>query len=117
MNPTCYSLWGGSAGARLAASLGSHGPSRFGAMTRARSGRRRHAVHGALGDLRNGTADLLLLRHQGPYDQFEAQVEVLASSNVALRARVLDGWPHGFGAEGGWIEEYDAFLQQAFPTT
>jgi hypothetical protein len=44
-------------------------------------------------------------------------VEVLASSNVALRARVLDGWPHGFGAEGGWIEEYDAFLQQAFPTT
>ena len=48
------------------------------------------------------------------YDQFEAQVEVLESSGVTLRARVLDGWPHGFGAEGGWIEEYDDFMQQAF---
>lgn len=48
------------------------------------------------------------------YDQFEKQVEVLAGCDVALRARVLDGWPHGFGAEGGWIEEYNAFLQQIF---
>ncbi|OLO64879.1 hypothetical protein BKH22_04330 [Actinomyces oris] len=48
------------------------------------------------------------------YDQFEKQVEVLAGRDGALRARVLDGWPHGFGAEGGWIEKYDVFLQQTF---
>ena len=47
------------------------------------------------------------------YGQFEAQVGVMAGLGVALRARVLDGWPHGFGAEGGWIEEYDAFVQEA----
>ena len=48
------------------------------------------------------------------YDQFEAQVEVMAAHGITLHARVLDGWPHGFGAEGGWIEEYDGFMQQAF---
>ena len=48
------------------------------------------------------------------YDQVEKQVEVLAGRDGALRARVLDGWPHGFGAEGGWIEKYDVFLQQTF---
>ncbi|MDU0348009.1 alpha/beta hydrolase [Actinomyces sp. MRS3W] len=48
------------------------------------------------------------------YNQFEAQVEVMAARGATHRARVLDGWPHGFGAEGGWIEEYDAFMQRAF---
>lgn len=49
------------------------------------------------------------------YDQFEAQVEVFfGGRDVTLRARVLGGWPHGFGAEGGWIEEYADFMQQAF---
>ncbi|WP_167148784.1 alpha/beta hydrolase [Actinomyces sp. ZJ308] len=51
------------------------------------------------------------------YDQFEAQVELLAGRGDTLRARVLDGWPHGFGAEGGWIEEYDAFMQEVLATT
>ena len=35
------------------------------------------------------------------YDQFEAQVGVVAGMGGAVHARVLDGWPHGFGAEGG----------------
>lgn len=48
------------------------------------------------------------------HDQFEAQVKVMAGLGATLHARVLDGWPHGFGAEGGWIEEYDAFMQRAF---
>lgn len=48
------------------------------------------------------------------YDQFEAQVEVMAARGGTFHARVLDGWPHGFGAEGGWIEEYDEFMQRAF---
>ena len=47
------------------------------------------------------------------YDQFEAQVGVVAGMGGVVHARVLDGWPHGFGAEGGWIEEYDAFMQAA----
>lgn len=50
------------------------------------------------------------------YDQFEAQVGVLAGLGETVHARVLDGWPHGFGAEGDWIEEYGAFLQEALAT-
>lgn len=48
------------------------------------------------------------------YDQFEAQVQLMADVGYTVRARVLDGWPHGFGALGGWIPEFDAFMQEAF---
>lgn len=48
------------------------------------------------------------------YDQFEAQVDLLARLGCTVRARVLDGWPHGFGALGGWIPEFDDFMQEAF---
>lgn len=48
------------------------------------------------------------------YDQFEAQVELIPQLGCAVRARVLDGWPHGFGALGDWIPEFDDFMQAAF---
>lgn len=48
------------------------------------------------------------------YDQFEAQVELMRRLGYTVRARVLQGWPHGFGALGGWIPEFDAFMQEAF---
>lgn len=48
------------------------------------------------------------------YDQFEAQVELMADLGYVVHARVLDGWPHGFGALGGWTPEFDAFIQEAF---
>ncbi|MGI6535069.1 MAG: hypothetical protein ACOX12_01410 [Eggerthellaceae bacterium] len=31
-----------------------------------------------------------------------------------VRARILQNWPHGFGGEGGWIPEFDNFMQDAF---
>lgn len=48
------------------------------------------------------------------YDQFEGQVDLMASLGYTVRARVLQNWPHGFGAEGGWIPEFDQFMQAAF---
>lgn len=48
------------------------------------------------------------------YDQFEEQVELMASLGCTVRARVLKGWPHGFGALGDWIPEFDGFMQDAF---
>ena len=48
------------------------------------------------------------------YDQFEMQVGLMESLGYTVHARVLDGWPHGFGALGGWPEEFDAFMQEAF---
>lgn len=48
------------------------------------------------------------------YDQFEEQVELMASLGYTVHARVLEGWPHGFGALGDWIPEFDDFMQEAF---
>lgn len=48
------------------------------------------------------------------YDQFEAQAALLARTGVTTHARVLEGWPHGFGGEGEWVPEYDAFLTQVW---
>lgn len=47
------------------------------------------------------------------YDQFEGQVDLMASLGYTVRARILVGWPHGFGAEGGWVPEFDQFVQDA----
>ena len=52
--------------------------------------------------------------HDPFYDQFEDQVELMASLGCTVRARVLKGWPHGFGALGDWIPEFDGFMQDAF---
>ena len=48
------------------------------------------------------------------YDQFEEQVELMADLGYTVHARVLEGWPHGFGALGEWIPEFDDFMQEAF---
>jgi hypothetical protein len=48
-----YSLWGSSAGARMAAAIGSHGAARFGG-----DGERHHGVHGPLGERERRAADV-----------------------------------------------------------
>lgn len=48
------------------------------------------------------------------YDQFEKQIELMADLGYTVHARVLEGWPHGFGALGDWIPEFDDFMQEAF---
>lgn len=48
------------------------------------------------------------------YDQFEAQYELMQEVGVSTRRIVLEDWPHGFGGDGGWIEDYGAWLEQVF---
>lgn len=48
------------------------------------------------------------------YDQFEEQVGLMTDLGYTVHARVLEGWPHGFGALGDWIPEFDDFMQDAF---
>lgn len=48
------------------------------------------------------------------YDQFEGQVDLMNQIGYRVRARVLQNWPHGFGGEGGWVPEFDNFMQNAF---
>lgn len=46
--------------------------------------------------------------------EFEANIAALEKAGVEVEGVVLQGWPHGFGACGGWIDGYDAFLRRAF---
>lgn len=48
------------------------------------------------------------------YSQFEAQYALLEDMGVATGRIVLDGWPHGFGGDGGWVTDYAAWLEDVF---
>ncbi len=48
------------------------------------------------------------------YDQFEAQYDLMQEVGITTRRIVLQDWPHGFGGDGGWVEDYAAWLEQVF---
>ena len=48
------------------------------------------------------------------YDQFEEQYQVIKKMGILTGRIVLDGWPHGFGSDGGWVKEYANWLQRVF---
>ncbi|MFR7392085.1 MAG: hypothetical protein ACLUTF_05025 [Anaerostipes hadrus] len=33
---------------------------------------------------------------------------------IRTRKIVLDGWPHGFGSDGGWVKDYADWLEDVF---
>ena len=40
------------------------------------------------------------------YDQFERQYDVIKGMGIETGRIVLNGWPHGFGSDGGWVSDY-----------
>ena len=48
------------------------------------------------------------------YDQFEQQYQVIKNMGIQTKRIVLDGWPHGFGADGGWVKDYATWLEDVF---
>ena len=119
VDPACYSLWGGSAGARLAASLGSHGPSRFGCDDVPGPG----AVvmqYTGFSEISGtepptyacvGTADGI-----APWRTMQARTDAIAAAGTPSEFHAYEGLPHGFGlgigtAAEGWIEDAAAFWQ------
>ena len=48
------------------------------------------------------------------YSQFEAQYALMQEIGVTARRIVLQDWPHGFGGDGGWVEDYAQWLEQVF---
>lgn len=48
------------------------------------------------------------------YSQFEAQYDLMQDVGVATKRIVLQDWPHGFGGDGGWVEDYAQWLEQVF---
>jgi acetyl esterase/lipase len=46
--------------------------------------------------------------------EFEECVEALHKANVTVESHVLQGMPHGYGAKGAWIPNYDRWLTEVF---
>lgn len=48
------------------------------------------------------------------YRQFEQQYQVVRDMGIPVSRIVLEGWPHGFGSDGGWIKDYADWLESVF---
>ena len=49
------------------------------------------------------------------YRQFEAQYDLMQEVGVLTKRIVLQDWPHGFGGDGGWVEDYAQWLEMEEP--
>ncbi len=45
---------------------------------------------------------------------FTMQYDVIRNMGIQTGRIVLDGWPHGFGADGGWVADYADWLTAIF---
>lgn len=84
-------------------------------------------IYSFYGRLSHGTTDVDLLRSgelpptfycygtRDPfYNQFLANADAAEEAGVSVSRLQLDGMPHGFGSEGGWIPAYDEWLSGIF---
>jgi len=46
--------------------------------------------------------------------QFAACANALQKAGVLVESNVLEGWPHGYGARGNWIPDFDRWLIKTF---
>jgi hypothetical protein len=46
--------------------------------------------------------------------QFAACTNALQQAGVMVKSNVLEGWPHGYGARGNWIPDFDGWLMKTF---
>ena len=108
----CYSLWGGSAGARISAYVGSHGPAYYGGDNLPKAGTvvMQYTAHSetsrtdpptfAVAGERDGIADWRIMQQR---------INTLSSYGIPTEFHVYKGLPHGFGlgqgtAAEGWLD-------------
>ena len=119
VSPTGYSLWGSSAGARMAASIGSHGVARYGggdagkpsAVVMAYTGHSDYASVEPPTFVVVGEEDGI-----APPATMKRRVEALRKSGTQVEYREYKGLGHGFGlgvgtAAEGWIFEAIRFWE------
>lgn len=115
----CYSLWGGSAGGRMVAYLGTYGPAAFGG-----------------GDLPRPGANIIQYTGHNQYSEFDPptyscvgksdgiaslqtmrnRLDAMSALGIPTEFHAYDGLPHGFGlgtgtVAEGWIEDAVAFWE------
>ena len=114
-----YSLWGSSAGARMAAHIGSHGPQAFGARTTQRPAAvvMAYTSHSDVGTDEPPTFAIVGDQDAiAPASAMENRVQKLRKMGVKADFRVLPGLGHGFGTGAGthaegWIGDAADFWQ------
>jgi acetyl esterase/lipase len=108
-----YSVWGSSAGARMAALIGSHGPSAFGAsdLPGPASVIMAYTSHSDIGTAEPQTYVIVGERDGiAPPSAMQRRVEVLRRMGTKVEFRIVPDVGHGFGSgQGtpaqGWVED------------
>lgn len=115
----CYSLWGGSAGGRMAAYLGTHGPAAFGGDELPRPGT---AVIQYTGHVQYSEFDpptyVCVGKSDGiaSWQTMQSRLDAMAALGIPTEFHAYDGLPHGFGlgtgtVAEGWINDAVAFWE------
>ena len=120
VNTDCYSLWGGSAGGRMAAWIGSYGTAAFGEKDLPQAGAVIMQYTGLSEVTGNepptyncvGTSDGI-----ASYRVMEERINRIKEQGTDAEIEVFEGLPHGFGlGEGtiaeGWIDRAIAFWER-----
>ena len=120
VDTTCYSLWGGSAGARMAAWLGTYGPAAFGGDDLPRPGtvvmqytglgeysEEDPPTYACVGD-RDGIA---------PWQIMKARLDAMRADGIPTEFHRYPGLGHGFGlgtgtSAEGWLDNAVDFWEQ-----
>jgi len=115
----CYSLWGGSAGGRMAAYLGTYGPAAFGGGNLPRPGANiiQYTGHNQYSELDPPTYSCVG-KSDGiaNWQTMENRLDAISALGIPTEFHAYDGLPHGFGlgtgtiAEG-WITDAVAFWE------
>jgi acetyl esterase/lipase len=118
--PDGYSLWGSSAGARMAASIGSHGPQAFGAKTEFRPATvvMAYTSHSDVGAKEPPTY-VVAGSHDGiaPPAAMKTRAHRVREGGSEIDISIISGLGHGFGSGAGteaegWIADAIEFWRQ-----
>lgn len=115
----CYSLWGGSAGARMAAWLGSYGPAYFGGDNLPKAGTVVMQYTGLSDYSHNDPPTYVCVGNRdgiASWHTMKARVEGMSQLGIPTEFHVYDGLPHGFGlgtgtVAEGWIDDAVRFWE------
>lgn len=116
-----YSLWGSSAGARMAAAIGSHGAAPFGAEPLPRPAAVVMAYTGHTDASTDEPPTFIVVGEHDPISPpavMERRLAALERAGVMVAYRKVPGLGHGFGlgtgtAAQGWIDEAVRFWERA----
>lgn len=120
VSPEGYSVWGSSAGARMAAFIGTHGLRAFGAGSDLRPAAviMAYTGHSDVGQANPPT--YAIIGSDDPIASpaaMKARDNALRKQGVTTRLRVVDGGAHGFGTglgtpAAGWVDEAAEFWRR-----